>query len=67
MKILLAEDDRNLGKLLAILLKKNNIAVDWVENGDDAYDKVYSDGYDCLVLDWNDAGIEWYGAVQALA
>lgn len=52
MKILLAEDDKNLGRLLSVLLKKNNIAVDWVENGDDAYAKVYSDGYDCLVLDW---------------
>lgn len=52
MKILLAEDDKNLGKLLSALLKKNNIAVDWVEQGDAAYNRVYSDGYDCLVLDW---------------
>ena len=52
MKILLAEDDKNLGKLLSALLKKNNIAVDWVEQGDAAYARVYSDGYDCLVLDW---------------
>lgn len=52
MKILLAEDDVNLGKLLSILLRKRNIAVTWVEDGEAAYDRVYSDGYDVLVLDW---------------
>ncbi len=52
MKILLAEDDLNLGKLLSILLRKRNIAVTWVEDGEAAYEKVYSDGYDVLVLDW---------------
>lgn len=52
MKILLAEDDLNLGKLLSILLRKRNISVTWVEDGESAYDKVYGDGYDVLVLDW---------------
>lgn len=52
MKILLAEDDLNLGKLLSILLRKRNIAVTWVEDGKAAYDKVYGDGYDVIVLDW---------------
>ncbi len=52
MKVLLAEDDRNLGRLLSMLLRKENIAVDWTENGREAYDKCYSDGYDVLILDW---------------
>lgn len=52
MKILLAEDDINLGKLLSILLKKKNIIVNWVQDGEAAYDAVYADGYDVLVLDW---------------
>lgn len=52
MKILLAEDDINLGKLLSMLLKKQNITVNWVQDGEDAYDAVYADGYDVLVLDW---------------
>lgn len=30
MKILLAEDDINLGKLLSMPLKKQNITVNWV-------------------------------------
>ncbi len=52
MKVLLAEDDINLGKLLSMLLKKQNIAVTWVQDGEAAYEKVYADGYDVLVLDW---------------
>lgn len=52
MKILLAEDDINLGKLLSIMLRKRNIAVTWVEDGEAAYEKVYSDGFDVVVLDW---------------
>ena len=52
MKILLAEDDINLGKLLSMLLKKQNITVNWVQDGEAAYDVVYADGYDVLVLDW---------------
>lgn len=52
MKVLLAEDDRNLGRLLSMLLRKQNIIVEWTENGNDAYEKCYSDGYDVLILDW---------------
>ena len=52
MKILLAEDDTNLGKLLSMLLKKQNINVNWVQDGKAAYAAVYADGYDVLVLDW---------------
>lgn len=52
MKILLAEDDINLGKLLSILLKKQNITVNWVQDGEAAYEAVYADGYDVLILDW---------------
>ena len=52
MKILLAEDDLNLGKLMSMLLKKQNILTTWVQDGEEAYNKVYTDGYDVLVLDW---------------
>lgn len=52
MKILLAEDDKNLGRLLQNLLKKENIKTDWVEDGDAAYEQCYRDGYDVLILDW---------------
>jgi len=52
MKILLAEDDLNLGNLLSLLLKKQNIKTTWVKDGQEAYNEVYNDGYDVLVLDW---------------
>ncbi|MDO4178340.1 MAG: response regulator transcription factor [Phascolarctobacterium sp.] len=52
MKVLLAEDDKNLGRLLSMLLKKQNIDVTWAEDGEAAYQQVYNDGYDVLVLDW---------------
>ena len=52
MKILLAEDDLNLVKLMSMLLKKQNILTTWVQDGEEAYNKVYADGYDVLVLDW---------------
>ena len=52
MKVLLAEDDKNLGKLLTSLLKKQHIDVNWVEDGEAAYNTVYTDGFDVLILDW---------------
>lgn len=52
MKILFAEDDISLGKLLTGLLRKEGIAVTWVKDGLAAYDECYRDGYDVLVLDW---------------
>ena len=52
MKILLAEDDLNLGNLLSLLLKKQGIKTIWVKDGKEAYDEIYNDYYDVLVLDW---------------
>ena len=52
MKVLLAEDDLNLGKMLSILLKQKNINLTWCQNGREAYEHVYRDGYDVLILDW---------------
>lgn len=46
MKILLAEDDLRLGKMLKTILSKNGINVKWVTNGESAYDECYADGYD---------------------
>ena len=52
MHILLAEDDRTLGNLLTIMLKKAGFTVDWVLNGDEAYLKAYQYDYNVLILDW---------------
>jgi DNA-binding response OmpR family regulator len=52
MKILLAEDDERLGKLIHHMLKKEMHLVDWVRNGNDAYEYASLSDYDVLLLDW---------------
>lgn len=53
MKILLAEDDDYLGELIVHLLKKKGIeTVDWVTEGEDAYEYAMASYYDVLILDW---------------
>lgn len=52
MKILIAEDDRRLGKLIMKMLKKEQFTVDWVEDGRSALDQVLTKNYDVLILDW---------------
>ncbi|QBP40241.1 response regulator transcription factor [Paenisporosarcina antarctica] len=52
MNILLAEDDLKLGRLLAHSLKKEFHQVDWVTDGQAAYDYSSSNLYDVIILDW---------------
>ncbi|MGG3891198.1 response regulator transcription factor [Metabacillus fastidiosus] len=53
MNILLAEDDLQLGELISFMLKKKgDYRVDWVTEGDDAYDYAKASHYDVLILDW---------------
>jgi len=53
MKILLAEDDDYLGELIVHLLKKKgNASVDWVMEGEEAYDYALASFYDVIILDW---------------
>ncbi|NHM31903.1 response regulator transcription factor [Neobacillus terrae] len=53
MNILLAEDDTRLGKLISHMLKKKGgFRVDWVEQGEDAYDFTLASHYDVVILDW---------------
>lgn len=59
MKILLAEDDINLGKLLSMLLKKQNITVNWVQDGEAAYDAVYAVWLVCAGIGLDDAAFKW--------
>lgn len=52
MRILLAEDDQRLGKLIKYMLEQNHIQVEWVTYGSDIYDYAKFTDYDILVLDW---------------
>lgn len=51
MRILIAEDEREIGKVLKTLLERNKYSVDWVDNGDDAYDYMMTGNYDGAILD----------------
>ncbi|MBQ7515285.1 MAG: response regulator transcription factor [Schwartzia sp.] len=52
MKVLLAEDDVRLGKLVKYMLEQNGIFVEWVTQGDEIYEYATYDDYDVLILDW---------------
>lgn len=52
MHILLAEDDRRLGALIAHMLKKQQHTVDWVMDGKMAYEYAAATTYDLIILDW---------------
>lgn len=51
MRLLLAEDERELSKALAAILKHNNYSVDTVYNGQDALDYLEAENYDAAILD----------------
>lgn len=52
MRVLLAEDDTKLGRLVKHMLEKAALQVDWVTRGDTAIDYAIHDPYDVIVLDW---------------
>ncbi len=52
MRVLLAEDDAKLGKLIKHMLEKSGIQVDWLLNGDMALEYALYDPYDVIILDW---------------
>ena len=51
MRLLVADDDRDIAKVLTALFEHNGYSVDVVHNGKDAYDYSSASDYDGLVLD----------------
>jgi len=51
MKLLLAEDERDLSKALVTILKHNNYSVEAVYDGEEALDYITNDSYDGIILD----------------
>ena len=51
MRILLAEDEKVLSKVLVKIFEKNHYSVDAVFNGEDALMYIESGNYDAAVLD----------------
>ena len=52
MKVLLAEDDVRLGRLVKHILETEQHQVQWVARGDEALAAATDGGFDVLVLDW---------------
>lgn len=51
MRLLIAEDEREIDRLLKTLLERNRYSVDWVDNGNDALEYILSGNYDGAILD----------------
>lgn len=51
MRILLAEDEKEMSNALVAILKHNNYSVDAVYNGADALDYGLTENYDVIILD----------------
>lgn len=51
MRILIAEDEKEIAKALKIILERNRYSVDTVDNGGDALNYIESGNYDIAVLD----------------
>ena len=51
MRILIAEDEKALSKVLVKIFEKNNYSVDSVGNGADAIDYIEAGNYDVVILD----------------
>ena len=51
MRLLLAEDEKDLSKALCTILKHNNYSVDAVYDGQDALDYGLCENYDGIILD----------------
>jgi len=66
MKLLLAEDDVRLGKLIHHMLTKKNHLVDVVRNGQDALDYAFAADYDVIILDWMMPGMDGLQVCQTL-
>jgi len=52
MRLLFAEDDRDLSAAVTTLLERNGYLVDAVENGEEAVDYAEAENYDGMILDW---------------
>jgi len=65
-RILLLEDDYELGETLKELLESHNYEVDLVENGDSAVDASYDNSYDLYIFDINVPDINGLDLLKSL-
>ena len=66
LKILIAEDDRELCQLFSHVLLKNGYTIKGVSNGQEALDAVHSDYYDLIISDIMMPVMDGYEFVRSL-
>ena len=66
MRVLVADDEPEMGQVLKALLKREHYSVDLVYNGQDALDYGLAENYDCLILDIMMPKLDGLQALQAL-
>ncbi len=66
MKLLIAEDDKDISRALTALFEHNNYAVDTVSNGCDAYDYAAGESYDGIILDIMMPGMDGLEVLKTL-
>lgn len=66
MKLLIAEDNKDISKALVVLLEKQGYSVDAVFNGNDALNYAQLGGYDGIILDIMMPGMDGIEVLKAL-
>ena len=66
MRVLLAEDDQRLGRLIEYMLMQKRIQVEWITNGTDIFEYAMYSEYDILILDWMSPGVTGIDACRNL-
>ncbi len=66
MKILIADDEKELVNALSAILKRNNYSVDSAYNGKDALDYILYGNYDAIILDVMMPKLDGYGVLEKI-
>lgn len=66
MRLLIAEDDKDISRTLTVLFEHDKYNVDAVLNGNDAYDYAMSGNYDGIILDIMMPGMDGIEVLNAI-